>query len=279
MNNVVGFPTQRNERFEGFGTEYAHSKLPEILDFYDRCGLEPTFLAMLGRHIADLELIIVDPGSTPSTLSVAARIDDTGEKQWYRAALLSRAELTDKKDVLEEVVGQMEFEVEDPGSLNYAALSWGFYELAADAVGNTVSMQQHFNKYIPDWNGQAYCHRAQSTVSEELFRRYSQATTPEAVDEEIRNNSASIAFDHSGLRSGVALELLRDALLHEGVVDRVARSNWIIKAVQRAYYQKTGVEPLPKHLITARISMLSPRQHQRDIEFYFDRYFEEDGLE
>lgn len=272
MVESITFSGDTPASYRRFGTEYAVSQVGTIVDYFDSVGLAPEYLAVLSRHVADLELVIEDPGKHGSTLSVASRRED-GERTWHRNAVLSRFDLSDKKRFLESLMESMGIKPET--SVNSAVLGWGFYELVGDALGNSVSMQDRYNKYIPDWNGQAYCYLGQYAISEWLFGEYAQ-NHGELNDKEYAELQLAIRRDHAGLRSGVALGLVRDSLLRD-VTDNVTQTNWIIQGIKELYYKPQNIFPLSKHQLMARLALMSPKEHPVSMEEFFNRYIDDPG--
>jgi len=238
--------------------EYAKVMAPDIVRFYDDMGLDPTFMPILTKHIKDIHLLRQQGGAATTRLDVRSTMTDEGDREWYRAAIFNNEQLETYRDNVFGVLDQRDIgdTKEDRTILSEKlAVNWLFYELSADAVANSYSLQQRYDAYIPDWNGQASCYMAQFAISESFFQEYAQDADVHAV-----------ARDHESFRAGVSLLQLRDDLLRMGVVKHDTVAGWVVHDLAEVVYPQVRgdsqdhVRPLGREEIMLRLSCLVPRE-------------------
>lgn len=258
-------------------TEFASHTAPYILDTLYELGLDNQFVPIVGRHIAELRIAETHDRST---LDVHAYKEE-GDKRvmWRRVALLSHDELITKREVVESVFSQLnrsedlQHVVEEPSTvidlsgenietqkirdLSLAvATEWVFYELAADAVASSYYMQQKWNRYIADFNGQSPHYAAELSIAQRFLEMYADQTTL---------SDSMVRGEYNAFRSGLGLILLQDSLLRNGVTPSRKINEWVIQGLTSTYPsidgRNTVVEPYSRAAISERLTALIPKKN------------------
>ncbi len=256
------------------GAEYLRSMNPDVLRSYDTLGLAPEFTAIMAKHLNDIDIVIPRVGEHDRGTAYldVKKINFDGVPQWRRVAVMSGQQLSTYSQTLETVLKSQEITEDINGEridVDALALDWIFFELTADVAANSYTMQQMYDGYIRDWNGQAHCYKAQYSFSRELFNEYA------AVSE---SNEQSIASDHLSFIGGIGLILLKEDLLARKVTDSVARASWITEGIRKNYpTARNGtyraIMPLDKQDIIQRFVGFKPRLNVRERMQEFARLF------
>jgi hypothetical protein len=142
------------------GTGFAEERTPGTLRALSLFGLNDSVLTIAEQHIKDLHVEFVSPGmqTEASFLDVGGTVNQPDGRiiNWARFMLISQKEVRDRRALLQKVVKPPEAGLENKAmnATHLAAVDWIFYELAFQAVGNSVYMQHYFGRYIDDFNGQ-----------------------------------------------------------------------------------------------------------------------------
>lgn len=241
-----------------FSKDYAQSMTPLVIGEYARLGLDDAFLPILGRHIDDLHLTRSD--REKSSLMVLPD-NSTNECNFVRVANIADGQLKEYFSRLEvavqrvgcDVTNRTRFEDYDDNKATLTcAVEWVFAELVVDAVNNSCRMQEVFDGYVPDYNGQANCNLAETTISRNFFNIYGGT---EFLKEEC------IRQDADNFRAGMALLFLRNSLIKHRVTDSVRRAAWIINDLRNDYpctTHKYVIEPMNVKDIESRLMAMKP---------------------
>lgn len=217
-------------------------------------GLDSRFIAILGRHITDFKIgMLPNDSEQRSYLTVRSRPESS---EYERVAAINPKQIGMYQEWLyraaTETCPDEGFEP-DKDACFKTALEWVLFELSADAAGNSCYMQQHYDKYIPDYNGQSPYYSAERTVSRSFIQQYAQD-----LDE------GDVVYDHESFRSGFALQLLVDALLRNGVSTSIKHGQWTVHHIFGNYPQPLKAEgsmpinPLDYHEIVQRFQSIHP---------------------
>jgi len=195
-------------------TDYANSFSHESGEFYGSQGLDPAFLAIAQRHIEDL-YVFVGGDNTSNNLGVQCSSDnpeDENGQRWIRVLRLGsgdfRCVTTWLKDTLKSSV---DLEIDRP-TAKKMALELVFYESTADIIANAVYMQQHFDKYISDFDGMSPYFEAQFTIARQFLNEFG-STVPSKQEEleeyyNFKAGSALAQLEASYIRNNLAKNLM-----------------------------------------------------------------------
>jgi hypothetical protein len=255
-SEIVAFPDRINHRKAE--SERMEFLAGELIGAYAELGLDVEFMPIFGQHIADLKLEVAMSG-IDSTVTVSKTGPEIlGEKSWQRKAIIGEMQLNDYAAGLFEALRDMnllssqDVDASDPKIKNVAA-SWILYELSADVLGSSCYMQRHYNRYIPDLNGQSPNARFDVTVSREFLSSY--------VDYDDMTLQKLAEYDHANFRAGVSLVFLEDLLLRMGLVDNVVSARWVSSQLKQTYPKTSArkhVEPMERDEITKRLIDITP---------------------
>ena len=201
--------------------EYVQAMAHDVVRFYDDMGLDPNFMPIVARHLGDMHLQWDVLGNSPTTLGVSSALQDGNTRKWYRTATINQSHFAHYRDVVHDTLESRELidGKDEEQIVEKLALNWMFYGLTADVVANSYSMQQRYDAYIPDWNGQAAIYLAQYAMSEAFYREYAPGT---------EHDARIMSLDHENFRAGVSLLQLKDDLLRMGVVKHDTVAGWVI---------------------------------------------------
>lgn len=237
--------------------DYARSMMHSVVEGYDELGLDKAFLPILESHVDDLYLTHSDKIS--SSLTVLPD-NSTHECSFVRVANISDGHLKEYFVRLNTAARNVGTSIgyqtrRDNSHNNEAFLScaaeWIFLELMSDAANNSCRMQEVFDGYVPDYNGQANCNLAETTISRNFFK----------ADPNLSNEEYAIRQDTNNFRAGVALLFLRNSLVKHGVTNSINHADWIINDLRNDYPSETCsflVEPLSAEGIENRLRAMKP---------------------
>lgn len=143
------------------------------------------------------------------------------------------------------------------------ALDWIFFELSADMFGNSYDMQQKFDHYIPDYNGQSPYTQAHMSLARKFIETYGDESLPK------EERKMAVDAEYVAFKTGVALELLTDDLMRRGLVGREAQARRITSTIGEAYPSKldshnfSWIEPFSRPELIERVGLLKPRKNIR----------------
>lgn len=251
---------------------FAEQITPEILDMYAEFGLDSIFLPILGRHIRDTHVIVGGSSAFDSTLTTAIPQNDAPRndtKVWQRQLLIPNFTVDCYAKNITN--GLKIFGKKFPGSIptdspfinqdgtlgsdvtRMLAIKMLFAESSIDMLGNSVYMQQRFEKYIPDFNGQSPHYTCELEVPRQFYDQY-------AYDEP---GEHELRADLLALRHGIGLNFLKVDLLRFELVSKMKYAEWLIRSVQQKKPGKAvsgvSVSPHDEYAISQRVMSLEPR--------------------
>lgn len=271
------------EQLRQQASEYMPYLVGDVLKTYADFGLAPEFQAILGRHLSDLS-IQSDTTGDSSYLTVAqtrkngqaqeAAGEDKVAVQWCRELVVNSWQLKKYNQALTEALSQVAPGELDEQTTRRVAFDWLIFELTADALGNSVDMQEKFDKYVPDYNGQSRYYRSELTVCR---RNLESLVDPEKLP----LSSDLLEEYHANFRAGVGLALLRDSLLLYGL-SREQQAHWVIEHI-RTMFDEFGsrrtapqIVPLGEVELSEWISSLKPRETRKALLAFVLSFSEED---
>jgi len=243
-------------------TDYAGAYTNECGEFYGSLGLDDQFLAIFQRQLGDLHFF-VGGDSTSTNLGVQCSTDiqeDTHDSSWIRVLRFSRGEYRYCSDWLSGNLKRVGIDIE-PQTVKKMTLELLFYEATADLVANAVYMQQQFDKYIPDFNGQSPFYQTEFTIARKFLGELS---LHEPTKEEL-------ILEYYNFRSGAALAQLERSMIRENIAANIMNARALKKALGDNYtdreksekrkHQKFGfkIEPMTVGELRDRVTFMQPR--------------------
>lgn len=265
--------SETKHSFDEAAEEYVHAMVPHVVGQYLELGLHPAFAAIMGRHIDDL-LLVNDVEAAESYLRVASQkaqpthdwlTEPSDEVEWVREAVVSPRQHKRYLGYL-AVATKVAFDFsaldrESAIELRKLSFDWMFFELSADAAASSCYMQQKFDKYVPDYNGQSPHFRTDLAISDNYLSSFSNGKPPISV----------LEADHIDLRAGMALIMLHDSLLRSNLGVSTVKARHIINQLSALYPKKLFAgevvqpEPHTQTDIVLRLAAMEPRNPHRDM--------------
>lgn len=260
--------------------ELAKQATPYIIDTLSELGLDDRFLPITARHIADLRLGESKIPASTLMIKGVKELDDK-RKEWHRLAVLSSTDIKAYRDAIDEVFTSLQrsddlIEVVKPSTslygddievvtkrdLSYAvATEWLFYELVGDAVANSFYMQQKWVRYMAGFDGQNVHYQTELSIAENFFKVYGDRS-------QVSQNY--LRLEHASFRRGLALVLLGDSLLRNGLIPHSKVAEWLMQGLAEAYpnthKDSIPVRPLDRMEVMERLVALKPKE---DVEEYY----------
>lgn len=227
--NIASLDARRRYNKERIGKEYTRTHARSVVTALGELGLDTQYMAMLARHIEDLN-VVVNPEHShiKSRLTV---VKDEEQDKFKRFAIINESDIDDRAKALRKTGMVLGYGI-TPDVANRLAFDMMFFELSADALANVYYLQRNIGKYVPDFNGQSYAYESQYAISEDFMAAYAMSST----------SRDDIAADHHSFRYGIALHMLPNSLLQQDVFDSQARAQHFSHTLA-AYYPGRGVNP------------------------------------
>lgn len=237
-------------------------------------GLDGRFIGIFAKHMLDLNICdTINTDDHQSRLFVC-RDSEAPDHAYHIEAIINPKQVEMYSSVLGKVLLNQDYcpsTYANPETITPLALDWVIHELSADALGNSCYMQQRFDCYIPDYNGQNIYDNAELTISNEFLRNYADVNFSE---EEAR-------ADHNNFRAGYALELLRADILRRGLTDSTQRADWITHGLAKQYplfNGQTPITPLRREALMVRCANMQPVMARASMAQLALSFYEEDDL-
>jgi len=220
-------------------------------------------LGVTGAYLGNLYVAMSPVGDSSSTHLELYHHKETDE--YRRMAVVSPADIAKKSDYLRRCskYSEMFISKEDADLLGH---EWLFYELSADILGNSVFMQNRYERYINDTNVQAGFD-ANFRVVKMFLESY--------ADEFDRTD---LEVQQTALKFGLALELMPDAIVRKGVTENLKKAEWMINGIRsRDDYPNTflngdiRIRPLSSDEIVGRLATIQAKPAFQEAAEYANR--------
>jgi hypothetical protein len=284
LGDVLNFPGSHSSLGRDLkGVQFDGQFTKDVIGFYDQMGTDPRFLAILGRHVSDTHLMISSVIGE-SFLTTRQTKDTSSEREqtsWERLLILSETQRSMYAKAIEAATKSMskpkraggialgtlvdlkgkQLDSEKTMTRKITrdlSLDWIFYELTSDMLANSIYMQQRFDHYIPDFNGQSPHYRTEFTIAREFLSGY-------ASDEFQSERDHAVLREFRNFRAGVALGMLADDMIRKEVAGSMTEALWITSMLAKEYplygREQKPIVPMGKVEMFIRLSSLEPRKN------------------
>jgi hypothetical protein len=251
---LTGKQIEVNEFTTGLSNYLAPDVIRKVSDF----DVPEEIVAILGGFLSDLHIAYYPVADgRASELNLLKKESNTG---YARAALLNQAESKRKSSRIRKFAEHHDMYMDEP-TADTLGVEWSFFELAGDALSNSVYMQNRFERYVSETNVQAGFDGHLYIVKE-----FADASGAEY-------KTIQLKIEQTALKRGLALEILPDAIVRHGVTDNLTHAQWLSTSL-RNEYPSTGSRvcdeaiPFTVEELVSRFRAITVRPAFKDADEY-----------